>query len=149
MKANRIAALAAAAISLAFASPVLAQSEYPMVPGEYLDIAMITIDDGHNLDYAKFLAGEWRKQEEFAKSQGWISGYAVYGNVDKRPGEPDIYLLTYFKAMPDAAEGMKRDEAYRKYMASTNSQMEAASGQRATYRHVLGSMLLQKFEWAK
>ncbi len=149
MNTKRIAAFAAAAVSLAFASPVLAQSEFPLVPGDYVDMAMITIDDGHNLDYANFLAGEWRKQQEFAKSQGWITGYEILSNVDKRKGEPDIYLVTKFTMMPDAAESAKRDEAFRKYMATTDSQMEKESGSRATYRHVIGSMLLQKLEWKK
>jgi hypothetical protein len=149
MKPVRIAAIAAAAVSLTLASPVLAQSEFPLVPGDYADMAMITIDDGHNLDYAKFLAANWRKQQEFAKSQGWISGYEILANVDKRPGEPDIYLVTHFKTLPDAAESAKRDDAFRKYMATTDSKMEQESGQRATYRHVIGTQLLQKLEWAK
>jgi hypothetical protein len=149
MNAKRIAALAAAATSFAFASPILAQSEFPLVPGDYADVAMITIDDGHNLDYARFLAGDWRKQQEYAKAQGWITGYEILGNVDKRKGDPDIYLITYYKSMPDAAEQAKRDDAFRKFMATTDTRMEQESGQRATYRHVQGSMLLQKFEWTK
>jgi hypothetical protein len=148
MNAKRIAALAAAG-SFAFAGPVLAQSEYPLVPGEYADMAMITVDDGHSLDYARFLAADWRKQQDFAKAQGWITGYEILGNVDKRAGEPDIYLITYYKSMPDAAEQAKRDDAFRKFMATTDTKMQQESGQRATYRHVMGSILLQKLEWAK
>ena len=149
MDTKRFVASAATAISLAFASPVLAQGEYPLVPGEYVDMAMITIGDGHNLDYANFLAGMWRKEQEYAKSQGWITGYEILSNVDKRPGEAGIYLVTRFKTMPDAAESTKRDEAFLKFMATTDAQMEQASGQRATYRHAIGSMLLQKLEWKK
>jgi hypothetical protein len=149
MKTMRFAALAAAIVSLASATPVLAQSEFPFVSGDYVDMSMITIEDGHSLDYANFLAASWKKQQEFAKSQGWITGYEVLSNVDKRPGEPDIYLVTTFKTMPDAAESTKRDEAFLKFMATTDTQMEKASGERATYRHVIGSMLLQKLEWKK
>lgn len=149
MNATRFAAVAAAALSLAFVGTALAQSEFPLVPGEYADVASITIDDGHNLDYAKFLAGDWRKQQDYAKSQGWITGYEIYGNVDKRSGEADIYLITRFKSLPDAAEQAKRDDAFRKFAATTDTRMQQESGQRATYRHVGGSMLLQKFDWVK
>jgi hypothetical protein len=149
MKSKRFAALAMAAISITFASPVLAQSEFPLVPGEYVEMSSITIEDGHNLDYANFLAGMWRKQQEFAKSKGWITDYEILSNVDKRAGEPDIYLVTKFTTMPDAAESAKRDDAFLKYMATSDSQMEKASGERATYRHVIGSMLLQKLDWKK
>ena len=110
---------------------------------------MISVDDGHNLDYAKFLADKWRKQEDYAKSQGWITGYEILANQDKRAGEPDLYLLARFKTLPDAAEDKRRDEAFRKFMATTDTQMEQASGERATYRHQMGSMLLRKLEWSK
>lgn len=35
-------------------------------------------DDGHSVDYLNPLAGAWRKGQEFAKSQGWITGYEAY-----------------------------------------------------------------------
>jgi len=146
MKAHRIAAAAALSIIAFAARPALAD-DYPLKGGEYLDIAMITIDDGHNLDYAKFLADQWRKSQDYAWKQGWITGYEVDMNVDKRPGEPDLFLVTRFKSMPDGAEQERRNDAYNAYMKTTDAQMEAASGDRATYRHVMGSMLLQKLEF--
>jgi len=149
MNAKRLAVLAAAAFSFSVASPVLAETEYPLVPGDYVNMSMISVDDGHNLDYANFLASMWRKQQDFAKSQGWITGYEILSNVDKRPGEPDLYLVTHFTSTPDAAEDAKRDEAYRKFMATTDTAMEKSSGERATYRHQMGSMLLRKLEWKK
>ena len=149
MKAKTLACIAAASLSLAAAAPAFAASEYPLEPGEYVDMAMISIDDGHSLDYAKFLAASWKKQQEYAKSQGWITGYKILSNVDKRPGEPDLYLITRFMTAPDATEDKRRDEAFRAFMAKTDTQMEQETAQRATYRHQMGSMLLRKLEWSK
>lgn len=149
MKAKHFLSLIASSLALASASPAFAASEYPLVPGDYVDMASISIDDGHDLDYANFLAASWRKQQDFAKAQGWITDYAILANIDKRPGEPDLYLVSYFKSMPDSAEMQKRDDAFHAFMKMTDTQMQAASGQRATYRHQMGSMLLQKLEWAK
>lgn len=142
MTVKRHAALLAASISLAFAMPAMAQN-FPMNPGEYVDVSSITVDDGHFMDYANFLASTWRARQEYAKSQGWITGYEVLSNVDKRPGEPDLILVVRFKSLPDAAEQMKRDDAMRAYAKETDAQMAAASAERAKYRHVLGSQLFQ------
>jgi hypothetical protein len=149
MISKHFTAFAAAVLSFAIASPVIAQSEDPFVPGDYVDMAMITVEDGHSLEYGNYLAGMWRKRQEYAKSQGWITGYEILENVDKRPGEPDIYLVTRFASMPDSAESTKRDDAFHKYMAMTDAQIEQGSAQRASYRHRIGSMLLQKLEWKK
>jgi hypothetical protein len=148
MNAFRKAAVLAASLSLAFAAPALAQSD-PLVGGEYLDVSAISIDDGHYLDYANHLAGMWRANQEYAKSQGWISGYEVLANVNKRAGEPDLILVVRFKDIPDAAEGERRGKMYRDHVKLTDAQMEAASGDRAKYRKVMGSQLWQVLNFRK
>lgn len=144
MKSVRLAAMTA--IALAFASPAVAQ-QYPVVGGDYVTVGMISVDDGHDLDYINHLAGMWRKGQEFALKQGWITGYEILTNENRRAGEPDYYLLTRFAKFPDAAEEDKREAAYNAYMATTNAAMQAASGERAKYRHQVGSMLLRSWKW--
>jgi hypothetical protein len=148
MNAFRRAAVLAASLSLAFATPALAQSN-PMIGGEYLDVASISIDDGHFLDYANHLAGVWRAQQDYAKAQGWIVGYEVLTNVNPRPGEPDLILVTRFKNFADPAEEERRNKMYRDHAKQTDVQMQAASGERAKYRKVMGSQLWQVLEFRK
>jgi hypothetical protein len=142
MKLVRRAAALAACLSVACAVPTMAQSD-PFAPGEYLQVAMVTIDDGHYLDYAAFLAGYWRQQEEFMKAQGWITSYEILSNSNKRPGEPDLYLVERMKSLPDGAEQARRDQVMRDKMKMTEAQMEASSADRAKFRHVIGSSLMQ------
>jgi len=142
MNLVRHAAVLAASLSLSLAAPAVAQED-PFAPGEYLQVSMVTIDDGHYLDYAKFLAGYWRAQEDFMKAQGWITSYEILSNSNKRPGEPDLYLVERMKSLPDGAEQTRRDAVMRDKMKMTEAQMEAASGERAKFRHVTGSSLMQ------
>lgn len=144
----RRAAILAASLSLAFATPALPQSD-PMIGGALVEVSSISIDDGHYLDYANHLAGMWRANQEYAKSQGWISGYEVLANVHKRPGEPDLILVVRFPSIPDAAENERRAKMYRDHVKLTEAQLEAASGSRAKFRKVLGSQLLQVLEFRK
>ena len=142
MQALRRAAVLAASFSFAFAAPALAQ-EFPLTPGEYVEVTSVTIDDGHNMDYARFLAGYWRAQQDTMKAQGWITSYEILANVHKRPGEPDLYLIQRSKSLPEGAESERRDAVMREKMKMTEAQMEASSGERAKFRHVIGASLLQ------
>ena len=146
MKKMMFTAMLAAPLALALASPAIAQNS-PMTPGDYEEVGMIEVSDGGGLAYANYLATTWKKNQEFAKSKGWITGYQVLANVNPRPGEPDLYLVTSFSSMPDAKEEEKRNAAYRDFMRQSDAQMEAASGDRAKYRTLLGSFLLRQLNF--
>ena len=144
----RLAAAAAFALCLAAPVPVLAQAtDWPVTSGDYVEISMIKIDDGHALEYLDYLSGMWRKSQDYAKQQGWITGYEIWSNEYPRDGEADIYLVTYTPHLPDAAESEKREKQFQEFMAQTVAQMQAASAGRAEYRHLAGSMLLRRQNW--
>ncbi len=139
---------ALAALSLAVMPFAVAHADqYPFVNGDFVEIASIAIDDGHDLDYANYLAGFWRQSEDFALKQGWITGYEILDNVNKRPGEPDLFIVTRFARFADPAEGEKRAIAYQAFMKTTIAQQQAASGDRAKYRHQMGTMLLRQLKF--
>ena len=146
MNACRKAAVIAASLALAWAVPGMAQNT-PFIPGDYVEVSSVTIDDGHGLEYSNFLASTWRARQEFAKKQGWLDGYEVLANVNGRVGEPDLILVTRFKSMPDSAEQLRRDDAMRAYNKQTDEQMQTASGDRAKYRHLISSQLWQELKF--
>lgn len=146
MKSLRFAALAA--VSLAFATPAFAQND-PFMGGDYVTITAVSLDDGHYLDYATFLGGFYKAQEEYAVRQGWQTSWEILSNVFPRKGEPDLYLIRRFKNLPDGAEGERRAAMIRDNVKMTDAQMEAASGDRAKFRHVDSTMLLQEMRWKK
>ncbi|VAW03696.1 hypothetical protein MNBD_ALPHA04-2181 [hydrothermal vent metagenome] len=133
-----------APVALAFAAPASAQ-EFPLVAGDYSEVGGIYVKDGGTFKYAKWLATEWTKSNEFAKSQGWISDYKIYINENPRDGEPHIYLMRTFSSMPDAAEGERRSKAYVAWAKKTAEQQISESGNRAEYRTVKSSMLLREY----
>lgn len=145
MKMMKIA-LAAMAMTLPLATPLAAQ-DYPMSAGEYVQMNGVVVEDGPgSLEYAKWLATEWKRFNEYSKSQGWISDYGIYANVNARAGEPDLYLVVRFASIPDAAEQERRDKAFDAWSKTTIEQQAAASGNRAEYRTVISSMLLQQYK---
>ena len=149
MRTLRLAAFAAVTLAFAAPLPAAAQNNDPFIGGDYVLVTGVSIDDGHYLDYANFLSGFYKAQEDFAVKQGWQTSYEILGNVNRRKGEPDLYLLRRFKSMPDGAEGERRAAMIRSQVKMDDAQMEAASGDRAKFRHVDSTMLLQEMKWRK
>jgi len=134
--------------ALTMTTNVLAQDR-PLVSGDYWSVTGIELADGGGLKYAEWLASEWRKNAEFAKSKGWLKDYMIFDNVHARKGEPHLYLVRIFEDMPSGPEGEKRYGEYMEWAAKTEAQMEAESGNRAEYRTVLSTMLLQQQSFRK
>ena len=145
MKNVMIAAAMMITAPLALPATAMAQ-ESPLVAGEYADVGGIFVKDGASLKYAMHLATNWKKNQDFAKSQGWITDYKIYINEYPRNGEPNVYLMTTFASMPDTAEEARRTKAYEAWAKTTFGQREAESGNRAEYRTVMSSMLLREYK---
>ena len=132
MRSFGLAALGA--VSRAFAAGPAAAQNDPFTGGDYVSVTGVSIDDGHYLDYATFLSGFYKAQEEYAVKQGWQTSWEVLANVNARKGEPDLYLIRRFKNIPDGAEGERRAQMIRDNVKMSDAQMEAASGDRAKVR---------------
>ena len=145
MRKLMLTAVAAASLCAASAAPA---QELPIKTGDFWDVAAVTIDDGHFGDYADYLAGQYRKNMEFQKSKGWIKGYYILSNANKRAGEPDLYLVTIFDHVTTPAEDIQREKEANAFLQQTTRQSLAGSGQRATYRHLGSDMLLQEMTWS-
>jgi opacity protein-like surface antigen len=143
MKKLLIAAALAAASVACVEAPALAQAS-AYAPGNYWSVQGIHIEPGQFENYMDYIADKYRKNQEFAKSQGWISGYRILVNVNKRADEPDLYLISEFARMPDAKEQMARDAAIEKNLRETTRQAEQGSGQRVSMRRLGSSELLQE-----
>lgn len=139
-------------LALAFsAASMMATSafaeEWPLAGGDYWDVTGIDIHDGGDYKYAKWLATEWKKNAEFAKSKGWIKDYMILSNQYPRAGEPDLYIIRVMESLVSAAEGEKRSKEYQEWNKKTMEQMDSESGNRAEYREVMSSSLLMELNF--
>lgn len=128
-------------------SAAQAQEEPPFIPGDYWEVTGIKLADGGGLKYARWLAGEWRKNLDFAKSQGWIKDYMVISNEHPRADEPDLYLVRVFENMATVEEGEQRRKTYMDWVKKSMEQMAAESGNRAEYRTIMSTSLLRHMKF--
>ena len=130
-------------VSTMMMSGTAVAEEWPLKGGDYWEVTGIDIHDGGGYKYAKWLATEWRKDLEFAKSKGWIKDYMIIANVHARSDEPDLYLIRVRESIVSAAEGEKRQKEYLEWQTKSIEKMQAESGNRAEYRTVMSDSLLQ------
>jgi len=139
----RIVAVLTLGASFATFSTGAFADEWPFVAGDYWEVTGIDIQDGGGWKYANWLADEWRNELEFAKSKGWIKNYMVIANVHNRSDEPDLYLIRMREDIPSGAEGEKRQKEYMEWQTKSIEKMVGESGNRAEYRTVMSTSLLQ------
>ena len=133
--------------SMTFASSAVAQDEWPFTSGDYWEVTGIKVSDGGAFKYSTWLATEWRKQLEFAKSKGWVKDYKVLLNVHARSDEPDLYLIRVREDIPSGEEGEKRQKEYMDWQTKSIEQMQGESGNRAEYRTVMSTSLIQELNF--
>jgi hypothetical protein len=146
MKKALIASCFAAALfapATALAQPA-GQERSSYTPGNYLVIQEVHIEPGQFENYMDYLADQYRRSQEFARQQGWISAYQILSNVNKREGEADLMLITVMPRMATPQEQVQREEAMNRHLAQTTRAAEQQSGQRVSMRRLGGSMLLQE-----
>jgi len=141
---KRLALAMVGSLLLAVSLPATAQDENPWKAGNYWNVSGIHVKDGGGLKYAQYLATEWVRTQEYAKSQGWISDFMVLSNTHPREGEPNLYLITISASLPSSDEADKRGRMSREFNKTTIAQMQAQSAGRAEIREVGSQVQLRQ-----
>jgi hypothetical protein len=141
---KRSALAVVGALMLFVSLSATAQDQNPWKAGNYWNVTGIHVKDGGGLKYAQYLATEWVRNQEYAKSQGWISDFMVLSNTHPREGEPNLYLVTISPSLPSSDEADKRGQMAREFNKTTIAQMQSQSAGRAEIREVGGQMQLRQ-----
>lgn len=143
MKKLLLAAALAAGFAVSAATPTVAQ-DLAYTPGSFTAVQGIFVEDGQMENYMDYIAATYRRSQDFARQRGWITGYRIFQNVNRRSDEPHLYLLVEMPRLATPQEQVQREEAVAQMMSQTSRQLEAASGQRVTMRRLGSNLLLQE-----
>jgi|ERR1041385_5403244 hypothetical protein len=139
-----LAALAAL-LSLGLA-PALAQEDNSPAfeNGPVWNIASIQTKDGHQDDYLRWLATDWKRQEEALKKAGVILSYHVYMVQNPRNGEPDIMLAQEYKNMAVFDQSQAQQYALQAKIAGSIAKSNREQAARGSIRTIMGDMMLRE-----
>jgi hypothetical protein len=140
--------LAAVFMAASITAPTPARAtDYPMTAGDFWEVTGVHLKDGGGLAYAKFLASQWKADQDFAKSKGWIKGYMVLANAYPRKGEPDLYLVIISEHLASGPESDKRADEYLAWKKKTDAQLSKESGDRVEIREIESNTLFQELKF--
>ena len=132
-------------LAAAIATPALAQdSSY--TGGTVWQFSHIKVEPGQFENYMDYLGGNWRKQLEFGKKEGYVVSYHIFSVNNARAGEPDLILATEYKDYVPTAQQDAIQKKMMAAMASDPHKMETGSGERVKMRTQMGSMELQELK---
>ena len=78
--------------------PVVALAQDDYVGGTYWTVTGVDTKPGHFDDYMGDLNNKWRKSMEMLIKDDKVVSYQVFGNVNPRANEPDLWLLVEWKS---------------------------------------------------
>ncbi len=142
MKFSRQLALILATFAI-FIFPASAQ-ELSYTPGTVWNFSNIQVEPGQLQRYLDYLAGDWKKLNEFGKKEGYVVSYHVFSVNHARNGEPDLILAVEYKDYYSNAVQLAQQKKLEAFLASDIRKMEAQSGERKVMRKLVGDMELQE-----
>jgi hypothetical protein len=128
---------------MVLATPAAAQ-EPSYTPGGYWTVTGIYLEDGQFENYLDYLAGTYRRSQDFARQNGWISGYRILQNVNRRQDEPHLYLIVEMNRLATPQEEVERERRMNEHLSQTTRQATEQSGRRVTMRRLGSNLLLQE-----
>lgn len=137
---------ATAALTLTMAGPAAAQ-ESSYNPGTVWQFSNIQIEPGQFERYVDYLAGNWRKINEFGKKEGMVVSYHVFTVNNRRESEPDLILAVEYKDYFSNAQQLAFQKKIEAMLASDAHKLDAAGGERKVMRKLIGGMELQELQF--
>ncbi len=144
MKFTKSFTMAAALLgAVTLAAPAVAQ-ESSYKPGTVWEASRIKVLPGQFENYMDWLAGQWKKIQEFGKAEGVIVSYHVLATNNRRNDEPHLILIVQYKDYMSTAQQEAMQKRVNAMLAQDNRKAATANGQRAVMRESLGSTEYQE-----
>jgi hypothetical protein len=137
-------AAVAASLTLGLAPALAADNNAPPFEnGAVLDVSSIQTKDGHFNDYMRWLATDWKRQEEAMKKAGVITDYHVYLVQNQRAGEPDIFLTQTYKNMAVFDATQAQQYALQAKIAGSIAKSDQGQSARGSMRTLMGDVMMR------
>lgn len=120
------------------------QSSY--TAGTVWQISNIKVEPGQFERYLDWLAGDWKKINEYGRREGYVVSYHVFQVNNSRSEEPDLILAVEYRDYFSNAEQLAQQKKLEAFLASDTRKMDTASGERKAMRRLAGSVELQELK---
>jgi len=121
-----------------------AQMERPTHNGTVWQLSFIHVKPGMDSAYNKYLASDWKKEQEALKSAGVILSYKVIGTEAHSPNDWDLMLMVEFKDLATLEANQDKADALVQKMFGGDEKVMQGYKERSDIREVLGTRLARE-----
>jgi hypothetical protein len=144
MKTQRILGLALALCLLLLGASVYAQISRPTHPGSVYELSFIRVLPGMNSAYNKYLASDWKKEQEALKAEGIILSYKVISTEGHSSNDWNLMLMVEFKDLASLEANADKADALLQKTFGGDEQVMQGYKDRSSIREVLGTRLARE-----
>jgi len=121
-----------------------AQMERPTHNGTVWELSFIHVKPGMDSAYNKYLASDWKKEQEALKSAGVILSYKVIGTEAHSPNDWDLMLMVEFKDLATLEANQDKADALLQKMFGGDEKVMQGYKERSDIREVVGTRLARE-----
>jgi hypothetical protein len=143
-KKQRILGICLGVCVLLLGASVYAQMVRPTHNGTVWELSFIHVKPGMGSAYDKYLASDWKKEQDALKAAGITLSYKVIGAEAHSPGDWNLMLMVEYKDLASLeANEDKADALLQKMFGGDEKEMQGYK-ERSEIREVLGTRLAQE-----
>ena len=126
-----------------FASPLLAQSK-PYHDGSVRQMQCIHVKAGMEDRYARYLAGDWKKEQEAMRKAGYLLSYKAISTEAHNPTDCTVILMSEYKDLATMEANAEKAEQLGEQLFGGTAKIEAGYVDRSSYRDIIGSRVARE-----
>ena len=145
MKKQRVVAGVLAVCLLLLGAAVYAQMVRPTHEGSVWELSFIRMKPGFESAYMKYLAGDWKKEQEAMKAEGITLSYKVIGTEAHTTGDWNLILMVEYKNLATMeANAAKADALAQRIFPGGDEKVMQGYKERSEIREVMGTRLARE-----
>lgn len=145
MKMQRVLAGVLAVCLLALGAAVYAQMTRPTHEGSVWELSFIRMKPGMESAYMKYLASDWKKEQEAMKAEGITLSYKVIGTEAHTTGDWNLILMVEYKNLATMeANAAKADALLQRIFPGGDEKVMQGYRERSEIREVMGTRLARE-----
>jgi len=144
MKSQRVLGIGLGVCLVLLAVSLYAQTVRPTHDGTVWELSFIHVKPGMDSAYHKYLASDWKKEQETLKAAGMILSYRVIETEAHSPNDWDLMLMVEFKDLATLEANEDKADALLEKMFGGDEKVMQGYKERSEIREVLGTRLARE-----
>jgi hypothetical protein len=144
MRKQRLLGISLVVCLLLLGASVYAQIVRPTHAGTVWELSFIHVKPGMDTAYEKYLASDWKREQEALKAEGIILSYKVIEAEAHSPNDWDLMLMVEYKDLASREANQEKADAMLQKMFGGDEKVMQGYKERAEIRDVLGTRVARE-----